>query len=195
MTEDELKHLWQTQPVPETGADGSVLSATVREKHRKFQRTILWRDFREVGLAILLIPFFLLRGAHNGSMWEHHLIVVALVFIAGFLVIDRLRHRKTAAAPGQSVVDALGLAVSEVEHQIWLLRNVHWWYIGPLLGALMVPDLYHMIRGNGSLSGGIRTLVFNLLLSYGIWKLNQYAVKKDLEPRRDELQKLLEETR
>ena len=195
MNDDELKHLWQTQPVPAAGGDVNVLATTARQKHRQFRRTIFWRDFREVGVAVLLIPYFLFWGGDKEVPWEKFLIVLALVFVGGFMIVDRLRQRKGSVESSAPVVDVLGQALAEVEHQIWLLRHVLWWYIGPLMGALSLPQIYRLLNGIGTERGNLVMLVFYFLLGYGVWRLNQYAVKKDLEPRREELRKLLEDVR
>lgn len=190
MNEEELQRLWQTQPVPAPANDMNTLMITLRQKHQKFRRTIFWRDFREVGVAIALIPLFLFQRGHDDAAWETYLIVSALIFVAGFLIVDRLRHRPTQEAAGEPLVRALQVSLDEVDHQIWLLRNVLWWYIGPLTAALSIPVLHRMSQGHG----GIGSLIFYLAIGYGVWWLNQHAVKSDLKPRRDELQKQLDAT-
>lgn len=195
MNDEEMKRLWQNQPLPEPAADVAALVKAARRKHRKFQRTILWRDFREVVVALVLIPIFLPSALKAHAPWTSFLIVLALLFVSGFLVIDRLRRRGMKASPGATMVDALAQALRDVEHQIWLLRNVLWWYIGPLAGALIIHDAYRLLSEHSSLSRFLVSLGFNVLIGCWVWNLNQRAVKRDLEPRRDDLQKLLEQVR
>ncbi len=195
MNDEEMKRLWQNQPLPEPLADVPTLLATAGRKHQKFQRTIFWRDFREVGVALVLIPIFVASAQREDALWTSYLIVLALVFVAGFMVIDRLRWRKAAPGPGETMGDTIRAALAELEHQIWLLRNVLWWYIGPLMGALIIDTTHQMLTGPREPSSFIGSLAVFFLLGAFLWWLNQWAVKRDLEPRRSELQKLLEAVR
>ena len=58
--------------------------------------------------------------------------VPALVWVAGFLLADRLRHPRRPPDPGEPLVRCVEASLAQVEHQIWLLRNVGWWYLLPL---------------------------------------------------------------
>jgi general stress protein CsbA len=195
MNDEEMKRLWQNQPLPEPPKDVATLVAMAGQEHRKFQRTIFWRDFREVGVALALIPVFLAFAQRKDALWTSYLIVLALVFVAGFMVIDRLRWRKAAAGPGETIADTIAAALAEVEHQIWLLRNVLWWYIGPLMGALIIDTAHLMLRRERNPSGFIGPIAVFFLVGVILWWANQRAVKRCLEPRRRELQKLLEAVR
>ena len=86
-------------------------------------------------------------------------------------------------------------SLAQVEHQIWLLRNVAWWYLLPIFVALMAFAAQGAWQ---SRDDGLKTLaefaaitaVFVAVFGFIYW-LNQYAVRKQLEPRRNELQAIL----
>src|SRR5205814_272176 len=86
-------------------------------------------------------------------------------------------------------------SLAQVEHQIWLLRNIFWWYLLPPFAAMTIFPAH---RAWQSRDDGLPALaefaavafVFALVAWFIYW-LNQYAVRKDLEPRRKELQTLL----
>lgn len=194
MNDDDLKQLWQQQPIPPAG-DMATLVATARKKHGEFLRTIFWRDFREAAVALVVIPIWL-RGAWGRHvLWTHYLMVPVMLFIAGFLIIDRLRRRKKAVAPDGTVVESLMAAADDVEHQIWLLGNVQWWYVGPICGALIAETIHELLLGHTSPHAFVISIGFNLFIALGVWWLNHAAVKRHLEPRRDELHRLLAEIR
>jgi hypothetical protein len=195
MNDEDMKKIWQHQAVPETEADLAALVTTAREKHRKFQRTIFWRDFREVGVAIVLIPIWIWMAVRQQAPWTTYLMVPALLFVAGFMVIDRLRRKGGGASASESVVDSLGSALRDVDHQIWLLRNVQWWYVGPIFAGLVIPDIHSLIAGRQNASGFLWEIGSDLALAALVWGLNQWAVKKSLVPQREELKMLLEEVR
>jgi hypothetical protein len=166
-----------------------------RDSHQLFQRMIVWRDVREVGVELIMIPVFLYFASRPGALWTSYLPVGALVFVAGFMVIDRLLRRRTAPPPGSTVAESLAGAVRDVEHQIWLLRNVMWWYIGPLMGSLLADSIYERILGKTDTITFVIVLAVIFFVGRWVWKINQQAVQRSLEPRRAELQAVLDQMR
>jgi 4-hydroxybenzoate polyprenyltransferase len=83
----------------------------------------------------------------------------------------------------------------QVNHQIWLLKNVFWWYLLPIAAALGISfgvSAWHWRQEGIPMATGIILFVLVCALTYGgVYWLNQIAVRKDLEPRRQELETLL----
>jgi hypothetical protein len=82
-----------------------------------------------------------------------------------------------------------------VEHQIWLLRNIVWWYLLPPGVALMIFPAHLAWRSRDDGLSAVAEFagaacVFALVFWILYWA-NQRAVRKQLEPRRKELQALL----
>jgi CubicO group peptidase (beta-lactamase class C family) len=86
-------------------------------------------------------------------------------------------------------------SLTQVEHQIWLLRNVFWWYLLPFTFAILVffAHVAWSLSENWLVALGVATpfFVFLLALYSFIDYINQRAVRCDLEPRRQELLALL----
>jgi hypothetical protein len=87
-------------------------------------------------------------------------------------------------------------SLAQVEHQIWLLRNVLWWYLLPPTLSLLAffGQVAWQAREAGWLGAlaSFAMMVVFLAAVYGfIYWLNQYAVRTTLEPRRQELAALL----
>lgn len=191
MNDETLEQLWRNQPIPELDPDLAQLVAVTRHRHRRLQRTLFWRDFRETMVGLALIPVWIYLGLHGRALWTWYLMIPALVFIVSFLLIDRHRHGPAQGHPGDSVTEALIQALREVEHQIWLLRHVHWWYLSPLLLALLANDFDEFLRGHQPTSGFIVNLAINLAVCGGVWWLNRWVAGNSLETRRVELKTLL----
>ena len=178
--------------------DADLLLNEVQRNQRSFRATIFWRDFREVVVAILLIPLWFYLGAKNSPPWTWYLTVPVLVWIAGFMLAYRMRHRPHANEPGEPVVQFAKRSLTEVEDQIWLLRNIFWWYLLPP-GLSIFAFFAHVswlsaIQSNDWLAAFVfATFLFAFLFGlYGfIYYLNQRAVDAQLEPRRQELLTLL----
>ena len=62
---------------------------------------MFWRDLREVSVALLLVPLWLYLGVKNSSPWTWYLTVPALLWVAGYMLVDRIRHTRQPPEPGE----------------------------------------------------------------------------------------------
>lgn len=193
MNFESLQKSWQSQET-KISINSDVLLKEVRRNQDQFWTTIFWRDIREVGWAILLFGFFLWWGL-RGHDWTNCLIAFACLWVAIFMVVDRfLQHRKRPAA-NDTLKECIESSLHQVNHQIRLLKNVFWWYLLPLAVSLAISIGYSTWHdrhsGLSAVIGWIVYVVFGVLLFWGLYWLNQLAVRKSLEPRRRELESLL----
>jgi hypothetical protein len=194
MDPDPLQEAWQSQPRPAIDTDGLVRE--FRRGEQQFAAMIFWRDAREVGVSLLLLPVWVAMGVGIGLPWTWYLVMPGIVWIGAFMTVDRIRQGRRRALPDDPLVRGVESSLAEVEHQIWLLRNVQWWYLLPLAApmlAFFAHTFWRLSRGNvweaaiattfaAAVVGGVYTWVY--------W-INQKAVRSTLEPRRRELQGLL----
>lgn len=186
---EELQKTWQSQPTSTISIDADALIGQVRRKQREFRTTIFWRDFREVAVALVLAVVFMMKTRHDG--WPSLTVSAACLWIAGFILVDRWRRLGQRPASDHALLDRLDEALSEVKHQIWLLKNVAWWYLLPLALALVFRSAYSAATGSAPLADRISSFaidfgVFGVVFA-GVYWLNQYAVRTVLQPRRQEL--------
>jgi hypothetical protein len=189
MNSATLEAAWNTQPHGRITIDLDVLVDEVRQNDQQFRTTIFLRDVREIGIALFLVPIFWFMGQWLHKPWTWYLIIPALLWIAGFLIVDRYRRKNQRPTPGLELRPFVQSSLAEVRHQIWLLRNVFWWYLLPIAAALTVSSVYRNRRGQ------LLEMVVELGIMYtffwGLWWVNQFAVRKDLNPRAVQLEKLL----
>ena len=195
--DDDLKKAWQSQTGPQRlRLDAGLVLSEVRRNERQFAALIFCRDVREVGVALLMVPVWIYLGIRNSSPWSWYLAVPTLFWIAGFMIADRLRQRRRQSGPGDTLRGSIESSLAQVEHQIWLLRNIFWWYLLPPGVALTVfpAHLAWRSRDHGleAVTWFLAILVVFALVGWFIYWLNQFAVRKALEPRRKELQVLLQ---
>jgi hypothetical protein len=195
MNPDDLKQAWQKQASQTRLIDAELLLKEVRRNELSFAATIFWRDVREVGTVVLMVPLWLYLGVRHGLPWTWYLTVPALLWIAGYLLADRMRRTRQRPQPGEPLRRCVASSLAEVEHQIGLLRRVVWWYLLPL--ALPMLAFVGQVAWRER-SGGWRTalaaagvVALGAVVFVGVYWLNRYAVRAGLEPRRRELETLL----
>ena len=196
MEPDKFQQAWKsTASQTKVKIDTELLAQAVQKSHQGFQSTINGRDLREVGVAVLLLIYWVYKGLTTTMPWTWWLTVPALLWVAGFILVDRKRHPQRPSEPGEPLNFYAKEALTQVERQIWLLRNVFWWYLLPLGTAMMAFFAQVSWDISSSWWGFALSLVFwslfVLAIDGAIYWLNQYAVRKTLEPRRQDLLKLV----
>jgi hypothetical protein len=196
MTPDKYQEAWKAEAARmQVTIDADSLAKEVQRFERDFQSTIFWRDVREAGVSLVMIPIWLAMGAWLALPWTWYLMLPTLVWVAGFLVVDRRRHPQRASEPGEPLLFYVKESLAQVEHQIWLLRNVLWWYLLPFAIPMMA---FFLQVAWGSSAGWWGFTLFAglmglsvLVIYWGVYRLNQRAVRAHLEPRRQDLLKLV----
>jgi hypothetical protein len=187
MNFDEIQQVWGRQDAGGcVTIHADLLLKEVRHNQRKFESTIFWRDFRESGVAMCLVYLFG-RAWVQQDDWTYGLLALACFGVGLFILVDRLRQRRRRPVMEDSLRGCLLTSLDQVRHQIWLLRNVFWWYQLPLLIPLFISILHEYVFVQAVLVQGF----VMALLNWGIYWLNQAAVRKTLEPRERELEALL----
>jgi hypothetical protein len=203
MTFNELqKNYWQKDiACSKLTIDSNLLLREVMRNKKLFESVILSRDIREAAAGILGIlfclgfaVFFFYKGL-NVVAWVLTISTLFDLWVIAFFIADRIFQRKKSPSRGESLTACLEDSLTQVNHQIWLLKNVLWWYLLPPgigMTAFFVT-VYWQIHAVGW--SAIIQLVINLALAiivfWGTYWLNQYAVRKELTPRKQELEELL----
>lgn len=189
MNEQELKQLWQKQPVPEPApTPTNAMIEQMNQKMRKFNRTLFWRDARELIACVFIIVWFGLNLRHATSTLTQLgdiVLVLSGLFIGANLLAAR-RSNQAFLNPS-SVRDFLGGELDKVNRQIKLLRTVLWWYLLPLFCGVSLFS----IGANLDLAIEI-PVISTYALTFGlVYWINQYAVRKTLLPLKTELEQTL----
>jgi hypothetical protein len=172
-----------------------LLLKEVRRNHRYFEAMLLRRDLVEVGAAAMVAGFFGYIGYH-GQDWTLFLAAVLCLAVGLFLLADRRLQRRRRPKTDDSLQSAIEASLLQVNHQIWLLRNILWWYILPAavawaIVAVRIAWKFSEFATPFIWFGQVVYALLSLYLFYGIYRLNQNGVKRELIPRREELETLL----
>jgi hypothetical protein len=200
MNPDDLKKVWQTPSTPgRLTIDTGLLLNEVRRNEQSFRATIFWRDAREVGIAFVLVPVWAYMGIKLALPWTWYLTIPALIWVGGFMLVDRFRHNQRKGDASESLTRQVGTSLAQIEHQIWLLRNIFWWYLLPfgLSIAIFLSQLAVQLPGRPGIKTWnvavvtVQTALLAVIVFAVVYWLNQRAVRRALIPRRQELRVLL----
>ncbi len=198
MTFDELQKTWQSQSNFKLKIDSDMLLREVKRNKRNFESAIFWRDVREVSVAVMLFFYFLYFGIKH-SLWPLSLLALLCLWISVFMVADRAVQKRKQPCLSDSLFNCVKSSLAQINHQVWLLKNVLWWYLSPLGIGLLIWFSYCglMVIMSESEEPSLGYLLFiltciigTICLYWGIYWLNQRAVRKELLPRKEELESL-----
>lgn len=186
MNASELEHLWRKQqPIELSPEKIGQIAATVDAVDRKFRRKIWWRDLREIGAALVVAAFF----GFVGQTWLRWLAVASCLFVVAWIIRSRIMVRPSRETP--SVSGRLQQMIRETEMQIELTRSLLWWYLLPCAVAIFAMVLDSPPRFPLpflSIYGSVGAALY-----VAVYWVNQRAVRKVLEPRRENLRHTLAE--
>lgn len=203
----DIQDAWQNQEDAEKiTIPIEALLGEVRRNKVTFERAIFRRDILEIGTAFVLTGVFSFYAQISGDFMDHkiwtwYIMAAAVLFVGMFFLCDRIYQRRKQAVHTQSLRGYITASLAQVNHQIWLLQNILWWYIlPPSLGALF-PVMHMGIVGSPHFKGPLMQLLFwacilitpalLLVVDYLVYHLNVGAVSKELLPRKAELENLL----
>lgn len=188
MNDDELKLLWQRQPLQSPDGSPAQLIPAMHKQASQLRRTLVARDLRElVACAVVVVIFGCF--AYGERAWVsrigHWIVMGSTIFIGWKLV--HTRRKTPPAPPGATVVESLRAELNAVRAQSRLLGSVLWWYLLPGLIGLLIGAW-----GSGidlSVKIGV-TIVFIAVDSFIYW-LNKWARAKQLLPLEAQLESLI----
>src|SRR3954462_11386730 len=189
---DIFQKAWQSQSSQtRVTIDSDLLRREVQRSEQTFRAMISKRNSSEVIVGLLMLPLWFFLGHWLSLPWTWYLGIPAITWVILFIVIDRTRHNRLPSEPGEPLLDCVKISLTQVEHQIWLLRNVFWWYLLPFTIAIMAffsQIAWRHSSGFWTFIAALAPEAVFLLLLYGfVYWLNQHAVRQTLVPRREEL--------
>src|SRR5688500_4197146 len=139
MNDDELKQLWQQQPLRNPPSAALLISA-MQKQTSQLRRCLDARDVRElVACAVVIIIFgvFYFTVYREPISRVGNLIVIgSTIFIAWKII--HTRRATPPAPPGATTVETLRAELKSVRAQSRLLGSVLWWYLLPGFIGLLV---------------------------------------------------------
>lgn len=192
MNDEDLKKLWQQQPLRKPTLSADQVVSAMQNKTTQLRRTLLARDAREVAVCVIVATifgiFYFAASRTATSRLGDLIIIGSSIFIAFKLIYTR--RRNPPAGPNAAVAESLRAELNAVRAQSQLLGSIHWWYLLPL-GIGILVGTWGSVGGLGGLVfGSIYTLAV-IALYVWIYRLNQRARAEQLLPVEDQLELLI----
>lgn len=189
MNDNELKKLWQQQPLRDPALSPAEVISAMQNKTSQLRGILNARDLRELCacafVAIIFGIFYFTVYRTPTSRLGCLIIIGGAIFIAWKIVYTR---RKTPPAPpGATIVESLRAELNAVRAQVRLLGSVLWWYLLPLTIGELVATWGLRIDLSAKI---LSALVFIAINAFIYW-LNQRAVSLQLLPLQRQLESLL----
>jgi len=190
MSLEDIKREWRNE------MDRSISSSKLQEllnvvqrRCAGMERSIHGRDVREILAAVFVVGGF-------AAMWPLYrsspvaILGVALICLGAALTIYVLlsARKPEPLSFDASVLDFSRNRLAWFDSQIRLLRTVVWWVAPLCVGCLLLN--WGISRG-AWLVFGLQALIA-LAVAAGIVVLNQWAVRRSLQPVRNDLARLIE---
>lgn len=189
MTDQELFDLWKANGPAQIRYDGSHLSKELQTSVTTLQKTIKYRDLREISVAAIMIPVF----GFTAFMVPFLLSKIGAGIIVAWCLYLIIRLRKAAKKntidSTTSFLDHLKNASSFIVTQRRLLDSVLYWYILPCLSGVML----FFLGFDMPLTQLLLLAAFVLVIGVVVYLLNKHAIKKTLDPLLEQVNNIIKD--
>jgi MFS family permease len=197
MNLNDWEFIWRRQEPPE-GVDADIerLRESFDVSHRRLERALLVRDVSESLAGVFAAAVMGAFGWHMGrSGWPFILVVALILGVSAFFVRERIRTRRIKPDPGASVLEKVDSDLQLLRRSRKLLATIAVWYIAPLFLSelIVVVTIASHAKPWDLQRDPVFMGVFILFLAAvnaWAWDLNRRALRKRIEPRIAELEKL-----
>ncbi|MCR9280024.1 MAG: hypothetical protein NXH85_18850 [Pseudomonadaceae bacterium] len=184
MNIDLAINLWRTTPAPDQSLTPS--QAELKKRQRRLAGQVRRRDWTEAIVGCICTAFFAyiaLADVFGGMRWDWLAVAMGCGFVSAFMIRERVLVARVRQANTQPLVQSLENDLRAVERQIYLLRNVAWWYVLPI----ELPMLFVALTGPEFASIRALFITMGVVLALVIIALNRWVVRKTLLPQRKAL--------
>jgi hypothetical protein len=188
MSDEELRRLWQKQPMREPAMALPDVISVMKTKTSGLRLTLWARDLRELVVCVIVAAVF---GFYYFKFPEPLARLGSLITVAGVIFVAwrllYVRHKTPPAMPDASLVESLRAELKSVRAQSELLGSVLWWYLLPLA----IGSVVFVWGLPTSIVFKIGFAAFTAALDGFIYWLNQQARSTQLLPVEAQLESLL----
>lgn len=194
---DELQEVWQSQDT-RIAVRSALLLTSIRDKQRRHMRAIWMRNIREGWITVLASVYFICTLESDVEsrlrLWAFYSAMGILFGVGAFRVFDNYRQKRKTAQFEESSLAFLECSLHNINHRIWLLENIFWWWILPvaIAGVLVAAQIIMLVGLPHTLLWKLGTATLIICVTLGIlyWG-NRWTARKYWRPRKTELEAIL----
>ncbi|WP_010583507.1 hypothetical protein [Schlesneria paludicola] len=195
MNFDELQAEWQSHNHQgQIKLNPQLLLNEVRRNQRYLESVLFRRDLREVSVAVFLAILFSVDASRMHE-WAMYPLAASCLGVGVFFIVDRQLQKRKRPAKNDTLEACIHSSLHQVNHQIWLLTNILWWYVLPIVfgAAPLFLVVCWRLRDAGWLMYVVIGLIaaIAVLVAAWVYSVNQRCVQSEFQPRRRELEDLL----
>jgi len=199
---EDLQKTWQSQQDSfELTIDSDLLLKEVKRNYRHFALEVLKCDKQDIFAGIFCSLIFVYASLSLNA-WFFFILVPVCVYASIFLVIDRTIQEGKQVKPSESLDSYIQASLSQLDHRIWLVKNVDRLYLLPYglsfacVNACMLWEITRVgctiVWVWAFLGAGFPLSIAFVIIA--IYRANQKCLRKELLPRKQELEQLLAST-
>jgi hypothetical protein len=197
MNLSDYEAVWKRQPPPVgANADLTILKQTFEKKSRRQAAHIQVRDYAEASSGIFVAIAYGFHWWQIGPAgWPLAIGILLILWVVAFFIRERLRARRNLARADTTLLVKIAHDLAELQHQRKLCRQVWAWYLAPCVGAMLAQSIvifqhskpWSVMREP---AGIVSMIILISLPCWFAWLINLRAIRKTIEPRIAELEKL-----
>lgn len=197
MNWDDLDGIWRGQEPPKGAeADVSELARTFEVRHRRQAVSVAVSHTAEAGagvfVAIMMVPLAWHVGPFGWLIW---LAVALILGVSAFFVSERLRTRRAHVGPEASILAQIDSDIAALRRRRRFVHNIVLWHLAPIGAAMALVFTALVLHAPAwnPLREPIVILGFSAFFTTALvfaWAINRRAMRKQIEPRIAELEKL-----
>lgn len=197
MNWNDWEMIWKRQELPRgADADLTTLRETFDAKSRKLAKGLLARDILEASAGVFVAGALALIWWKQGREgWPIGVSIILVLGVSGVFLRERLRAHRSQVGPDAPMLARLEAEIAELQHQRRLFLRMWQWYLAPVGAAIVILCLtiarsrptWDVSRDPLFLGG---FFAFYGALFWVVWLANRRSVRRRLDPRIVELEKL-----
>lgn len=196
MSEKEIKDIWNgSGDDEEINVNLAQLESNLKAKSKKMDRTLFWRDSREIIGAVVVMIFFSYQ-AMSESLFITKITSILFVLWAiyvSYRLLDVRKYKRVVDLSNSFKAQLLQQKLY-LEQQAQLLDSILTWYVGPfaliyslrIIGNALSNDPLWVIASSIMIK-----LAMVFLFSWGLYALNKKAAKKGFSPLIENIDRVL----
>jgi MFS family permease len=197
MNWNDYEAVWKRQKPPiGSTAELPALFATFESRSRKMHGVVKVRDFAEASAGVVGSCIFALLWWKLGkTAWPMAIAIALLLGVSALFIRERFRARRFRLSPEAPLLAKIENDIALLRHQRRMVKALWIWYLGPCAGSTFTvfAVLYRRQPAGSPMRDPAMVMGFGAFfaLTYWFaWAINRRALRKEIEPRIEELEKM-----